>query len=92
MQQETDTNVSTVTMQSSIVRVVGFESSETMSGIVHLYETLTWRSGFGKLHGGNHFSPDSDSYRGSYFQQGGRATNHFGGLDVAPRCHCWVPS
>lgn len=55
MQQETDTNVSTVTMQSSIVRVVGFESSETLSGIVHLYETLTWQSGFGKLHGGNHF-------------------------------------
>ena len=55
MQQETDTNVSTVTMQSSIVRVVGFESSENLSGIVHLYETLTWRSGFGKLHGGNHF-------------------------------------
>ena len=55
MQQETDTNVSTVTMQSSIVRVVGFESSENLSGIVHLYETLTWRSGFGKLHGGNYF-------------------------------------
>ena len=45
-------------------------------------------------------SPDSDSYRGSYFQYGGRATNHFGGLDVAPGCHrrvqrtwchCWVP-
>ena len=45
-------------------------------------------------------SPDSDSYRGSYFQQRGRATNHFGGLDVAlgchcrvqwTWCHCWVP-
>ena len=45
-------------------------------------------------------SPDSDSYRGSYFQYGGRATNHFVGLDVAPGCHCrvqwtwchcWVP-
>ena len=31
-----------------------------------------------------HFFPDSDSYSGSYFQEGGRATNHFGGLDVAP--------
>ena len=46
------------------------------------------------------FSPNSDSYGGSYFQKGGRATNHFGGLDVAPGCHCrvqrtwchcWVP-
>ena len=38
------------------------------------------------------FSPDSDSYRGSYFQKGGRATNHFGGLDVAPGgCHCRLP-
>ena len=36
------------------------------------------------------FSPDSDSYRGSYFQYGGKATNHFGGLDVAPGCHCRV--
>ena len=36
------------------------------------------------------FSPDSDSYGGSYFQKGGRATNHFGGLDVAPGCHCRV--
>ena len=35
------------------------------------------------------YSADSDSYRGSYFQKGGRATNHFGGLDVAPGgCHC----
>ena len=38
----------------------------------------------------NDCSPDSDSYRGSYFQYGGRATNHFGGLDVAPGCHCRV--
>ena len=36
------------------------------------------------------FSPDSDSYGGSYFQNRGRATNHFGGLDVAPGCHCRV--
>ena len=36
------------------------------------------------------FSPGSDSYRGSYFQKGGRATNYFGGLDVAPGCHCRV--
>ena len=36
------------------------------------------------------YSPDSDSYRGSYFQYGARATNHFGGLDVAPGCHCRV--
>ena len=26
----------------------------------------------------------------SYFQYGERATNHFGGLDVAPGCHCRV--
>ena len=39
----------------------------------------------------NFCSPDSDSYGGSYFQKGGRATNHFGGLDVAPGgCHCSV--
>ena len=38
------------------------------------------------------YSRDSDSYRGSYFQYGGRATNHFGGLDVAPGgCHCRLP-
>ena len=30
------------------------------------------------------FSPDSDSFWGSCFRKGGRATNHFGGLDVAP--------
>ena len=30
------------------------------------------------------FSPESDSYRGSYFQEGGRATNHFEDW----RCHC----
>ena len=36
------------------------------------------------------FSPDSGSYRGSYFQWRGRATNHFGWLDVAPGCHCRV--
>ena len=28
------------------------------------------------------FSPDSDSYRGSYFQKGGRATNHFGASNI----------
>ena len=42
------------------------------------------------------FSPDSDNYRGSYFQYGGRATNHFriGRGTRVPlqgqrtRCHC----
>ena len=39
---------------------------------------------------GSFCSPDSDSYRGSYFQYGERATNHFCALDVAPECHCRV--
>ena len=51
-----------------------------------------------------YFSPDSDSYGGSYFQKGGRATNHFwrigrgtrvplqGAEDVVPLlCHRRVP-